>query len=61
MATAIAAIQSKHKSKMFALQKMIKKSLLLTNSISATLFSNPDTALKVLPNGDFLPKTFIER
>lgn len=61
MATAIAAIQTKHKSKMFALRKRIKKSLLLTNSTSATLIPNSDTALKTFLDSDFLPKTCTKR
>lgn len=46
IAIAIAVIQAKHKDKMLSLYKMIKKSLLLKDSLAITSFFNPDAAFK---------------
>lgn len=61
MTTAVAAIQTKHKSEMFGLWEMIEKSLLLTDSASATPLPDPDAAPKALSGGDSLLKTSIEK
>lgn len=58
---AVDAIQAKHKEEMLALREMIKKSLLLRDSSSSTLPSNPDAAPKVHPATDSLPKPSTER
>lgn len=46
---------------MLSLHKMIKKSLLLRDSPSATLFLNYDIVLKLHPTTDFLPRASTER
>ena len=61
VATAVASIQTKLESEMLSLREMIKKSLLLSNSLSATPLSNPDAAPKSHLGADFLPKTTTER
>ena len=61
VAIAIASIQAKHENKMLSLREMIKKSLLLKESPSATPSLNLDATLKSLLAGDSLPKAFIER
>lgn len=59
--TAIAAIQTKLESEMLSLREMIKKSLLLTDSASATPTPDLNATSKALPGDDSLPKAFIER
>lgn len=59
--TAIASIQTNHESKMLSLREMIEKSLLLRNSPSTTLTPDPDTALKVYPGANPLPKSTTKR
>ena len=46
---------------MLSLQKMIKKSLLLRDSLSVTLSPNPDATPKAFLGGDPLPKASTER
>lgn len=60
VATAIATIQAKHKAKMLSLREMIEKSLLLSESLSATPFLNPNIFSKVYSTSDFLPKNTTE-
>lgn len=61
MAIAIAAIQAKHENEMLSLREIIKKSLLLRESLSTTPPPNTDTTSKSIFGSDFLPKTSIER
>ena len=61
VATAVISIQAKHESEMLFLREMIKKSLLLRDSLSATPPPNPDATPKAPPGGDFLPKVSTER
>ncbi len=58
---AVAAIQAKHNNKMFSLQEMIKKSLFLSESPSATPSLNSNTTPIALSGGDSLLKTITER
>lgn len=61
VAIAVASIQAKHKSKMLSLREMIKKSLLLRNSPSATPLPDPDAASKAHSGADLLPKSTTKR
>lgn len=61
VATAVAAIETRHKNEMLAFWEMIEKSLLLTYSVSAILPLDPDAAPKILSCGDSLPKAPTER
>ncbi len=61
IATTIATIQAKYKGEILSLWEMIKKSLLLRESPSATPSPNPKATPKAHPSTDFLPKTIIER
>ena len=61
VATAVAAIQTKHKNKMLSLWEMIEKFLLLRESPSTTPPPNPDATPKSLPGSNSLPKTSTER
>lgn len=60
MATAVAAIETRHKNKMLALRKLIEKSLLLKEFPFANPAPDLDAAPKALPGADFLPKTSAE-
>lgn len=59
--TAIAAIQAKHNNEMLSLREMIKKSLLLKESLSAISLFNLDATPKVHLGSDSLPKITAER
>ena len=61
VATAVASIQAKHKSDILSLREMIKKSLLLRQSLSAIPSSDPDAIPKAFSGGDPLPKASTER
>ena len=61
IATAVAAIQAKHKNKMLSLWEMIEKSLLLKESLSAAPPPNPNGSPKALPGGDSLMKASAKR
>lgn len=61
MATAVAAIQAKHKNEMLSIWEMFEKSLLLGESPSATPPPDCDATPKSLSGGDSLPKASIER
>ena len=58
---AVDAMQAEHKEEMFALREMIKKSLLLRESLSAILPPSPVATPKTHPGVNLLPKTTIER
>lgn len=61
IATALAAIEAKYKDEILSLWEMIKKSLLLRESLSKTSSPDPDATPKTLPGSDSLPKTTTER
>ena len=59
--TAVASIQAKHESEMLSLPEIIKKSLLLRDSPSATPPPDPDAAPKSHPDANSIPKARTER
>lgn len=61
VATAIAAIQAKHKNMILFLHEIIKNSLLLRDFLSAIFFLDPDAVPKPHSAINFLPKALIKR
>lgn len=58
---AVDALKAKHKEEIFALQKIIEKSLLLRKALFAILFLDSAATSKIYPGTNSLPKTTTER
>lgn len=61
VAATVNAMQAKHEEEMFALREMIKKSLLLRESLSPIPPSSPVATLKAHPSTNSLSKTITKR